>query len=427
MNCMYHNSYSYASVRTPIIDTGLLVEGHAAPLPVYDTPSPSHHSSDGSTNAAMECCQTTENPYTAYAHNSSSVYQLNNYWHEKVMPNKMAVQQSVEEVGIILQNILRQVEIEEPRFSCTLNKTTRDRYDGLTVDSPTEFSILLYLNHMAVFSFIDEGSVPGCAALKLSDGRKRSMSLWIEFITASGYLSARKIRSKFFALVAQVLEKNKYSGVRIAEDANDVIIIIKETYKVHVSPAFAWKGTWPGAVANWVIKHQLAWPSVELANEIMVEGITLVSRESIYMKDKQTSSEGDAWLIEFTDAEERLMYSYDTNRKKILSILKCLRDRHLQVQSGSTITNHHLKTLLLFEGEKHPCDSEWQEDHYADRIHSVLLQLTACLQSHECLHYFQPGVNLFKGLDKKAMGVSARAVWAIIRRMAISKYCWDEL
>lgn len=46
------------------------------------------------------------------------------------MPNKMAVQQSVEEVGIILQNILRQVEIEEPRFSCTLNKTMRDRYDG---------------------------------------------------------------------------------------------------------------------------------------------------------------------------------------------------------------------------------------------------------------------------------------------------------
>lgn len=39
---------------------------------------------------------------------------------------------------------------------------------------------------MAVFSFIDEGSVPGCAALKLCDGRKRSMSLWVEFITASG-------------------------------------------------------------------------------------------------------------------------------------------------------------------------------------------------------------------------------------------------
>jgi len=41
-----------------------------------------------------------------------------------------------------------------------------------------------------------------CAVLKLSDGRKRSMSLWVEFITASGYLSARKIRSRFQTLVA---------------------------------------------------------------------------------------------------------------------------------------------------------------------------------------------------------------------------------
>ena len=58
--------------------------------------------------------------------------------------------------------------------------------------------------------------------------------------------------------------------------------------------------TWPAAVANWVLKNQLPWPSVELANEVMLEGITLVSRESVYMKDKQASSEGDAWLIEFT-------------------------------------------------------------------------------------------------------------------------------
>ena len=45
----------------------------------------------------------------------------------------------------------------------------------------------------------------GCADLKLSDGRKRSMSLWVEFITASGYLSARKIRCRFQTLVAQVI------------------------------------------------------------------------------------------------------------------------------------------------------------------------------------------------------------------------------
>lgn len=33
------------------------------------------------------------------------------------------------------------------------------------------------------------------------------MSLWVEFITASGYLSARKIRSRFQTLVSQAIEK----------------------------------------------------------------------------------------------------------------------------------------------------------------------------------------------------------------------------
>ena len=44
--------------------------------------------------------------------------------------NRMAVQQSVEEVAVIIQNILKQVQIEEPRFTCTLNKTVNGRYDG---------------------------------------------------------------------------------------------------------------------------------------------------------------------------------------------------------------------------------------------------------------------------------------------------------
>lgn len=73
---------------------------------------------------------------------------------------------------------------------------------GLNVISSSEFEVTLFLNQMGVFNFVDDGSLPGCAVLKLSDGRKRSMSLWVEFITASGYLSARKIRSRFQTLVS---------------------------------------------------------------------------------------------------------------------------------------------------------------------------------------------------------------------------------
>lgn len=58
------------------------------------------------------------------------LFQLNKYWHEKVLVSRIATQSSVEEVASIVHNILKQVEVEEPRFSCTLSKTANNRYDG---------------------------------------------------------------------------------------------------------------------------------------------------------------------------------------------------------------------------------------------------------------------------------------------------------
>lgn len=49
-----------------------------------------------------------------------------------------------------------------------------------------------------------------------------------------------------------------------------------------------------------MIEQQLAWPSPQTANDAMLDGVVLVSRESVYMRDKQTSSEGDAWQILYT-------------------------------------------------------------------------------------------------------------------------------
>ena len=43
------------------IITGLL-EGHS--VPIFETPSPSRHSNDGSTTAAVECCQQPTDMYS---------------------------------------------------------------------------------------------------------------------------------------------------------------------------------------------------------------------------------------------------------------------------------------------------------------------------------------------------------------------------
>lgn len=148
-------------------------------------------------------------------------FHVNKFCAERVHFRRGSIQRSVREVMKVIQDILKEVELQEPRFISSLNETTNNSssyastgtgngsyFEGVQVHSPTEFEVILYLNQMGVFNFVDDGSIPGAAVLKLSDGRKRSMSLWVEFITASGYLSARKIRSRFQTLVAQVSRMN---------------------------------------------------------------------------------------------------------------------------------------------------------------------------------------------------------------------------
>ena len=52
------------------------------------------------------------------------------------------------------------------------------------------------------------------------------------------------------------------------------------------------------------------------------------------MQGKQSAMEGDAWVISFTEAERQLLVG--GARRKCLSILKALRDRHLDIQ----VTTH---------------------------------------------------------------------------------------
>ena len=130
---------------------------------------------------------------------SKLLFQVNKFYGERVHARKLGVSKTIREICKVVQDVLKEVEVQEPRFISSLTEIN-GRYEGLDVIGPNEYEVVLYLNQMGVFNFVDDGSLPGCAVLKLSDGRKRSMSLWVEFITASGYLSARKIRSRFQTL-----------------------------------------------------------------------------------------------------------------------------------------------------------------------------------------------------------------------------------
>lgn len=253
---------------------------------------------------------------TMLATQSRLLFQLNQFYNDRVMARNVAISKSIREVCKLLQDVLREVEAQEPRFVSSLADAGGGQYDGLRVLSPTEFEVVLYLNQMGIFNFVDDGTLPGCAVLKLSDGRKRSMSLWVEFITASGYLSARKIRSRFQTLLATAADKCGGGAVKVVSDATEVRLRVRDRYVVEITPAFRCTGLWPRSAAHWpqpppsaaaAAASQLplaTWPSATLVADVKSEGFELLSKESPYaitaaQRDKQTSADGDAWTISF--------------------------------------------------------------------------------------------------------------------------------
>ena len=105
--------------------------------------------------------------------------------------------------------------------------------------------------------------------LYFSDGRKRSMSLWVEFITASGYLSSRKIRSRFHSLMSSSIEKSRFSGlVELMPNQADVVLRINGLLHVRIIPAFRCGGMWPRSAQNW--PRTEFWPNQQTVQQIKV-------------------------------------------------------------------------------------------------------------------------------------------------------------
>jgi len=275
--------------------------------------------------------------------------QIDQFQSKQVTSRNLSIRKTIHDVCTVVQDMLKEVEVQEPRFISSLTEIN-GRYDGVHVISPTEFEVVLFLNQMGEFNFVDDGSMPGGAVLKLSDGRKRSMSLWVEFITASGYLSARKIRSRFQTLVAQACDKSAYrDSVKMMNDNNEVKIRIREKYIVQITPAFKCNGVWPRSAAAWPAMGGV-WPHPTLAAQVKMQGFDLLSKEGPPLQNKQNSSsmEGDAWVISLHEAENILLVG--GARRKCLSMLKTIRDKHLDIQ-GNPVTVHVIQTLMLFEYE----------------------------------------------------------------------------
>lgn len=348
---------------------------------------------------------------------------LQKFVNTRVHRRKTELYKTITNICSVVQELLKHVEGLEPRFISSL-KLADGRYQGVRALSPRNFEVHLYLNQMGVFNFIDESCPPGCAMLKLSDERKRSMSLWTEFITASGYLSARKVRSRFISLVAEAIRRGELQNqIRVNVDNHfSAKLTVLERYTVELVPAFRCGSIWPQNGCCWPNPDTI-WPPQPVIAGIKLRGFSLLARDP-YPSVKGAGSEGDAWLLCFYDAEDMLFAN--GGRRLCLSMLKTLYDKHLDLP-GKPLEYVHLVMLLLFECEKHPRETEWTDESLIDRINGILLQLVSCLQCRRCPHFFLKGVDLFGCKPKQALDMAAKQAWNIARDIATNPGSFDIL
>ncbi|GAA6228085.1 protein mab-21-like 2 [Lates japonicus] len=101
------------------------------------------------------------------------VYQLNKYYNERCQARKAAIAKTIREVCKVVSDVLKEVEVQEPRFISSLSEIDA-RYEGMEVISPNEFEVVLYLNQMGVFNFVDDGSFYGHHSASAPRSRARS-------------------------------------------------------------------------------------------------------------------------------------------------------------------------------------------------------------------------------------------------------------
>merc|ERR1712066_770827 len=168
-------------------------------------------------------------------------------------------------------------------------------------------------------------------------------------------------------------------------DASEVKIRIRDKYVVQITPAFKCNGVWPRSAAQWP-SMTMTWPHPNMAAQGKMEGFDLLSKESVALQNKQssTSMEGDAWIISLHEAEN----------------------------------------LLLVGG---PRKEDWEEAHIGDRTCGILMQLISCLQCRRCPHYFLPAVDLFRGKSPSSLDNAAKLAWRLLRELLTNGKALENL
>lgn len=247
-------------------------------------------------------------------------------------------------------------------------------YEGVKVaksstDDDLEFDVIFVIEGGG--ELLEEDIQPdGYANLKPKPG-KESRPIFQQTMEG-GYVSAAKVRSKFYGQLEKALADRKECKIHYHGPA--VKITVNRDGRVYISIDLA--------------------PHFDLSGGKGGERVMYVPRA--YNDDQKSTR----WLRSYSLKEKEMFGGMDrdnTCRKMVLRITKVLRKRNAEL---SSLDSNQLKTALFRVIDVEP---NWKQDQLGARLIDVLKRLEDDLAAQHMEDYFYPGVNILKKMNSSAM------------------------
>ena len=113
-----------------------------------------------------------------------------------VQAEELKTDRSTEMAMQVLGDIFTRINIHEPRFSCEFSDDSKE-LKGLYVIDNEHMELRIYLDQIELFDIVETSAPKGATFLSIKNDRDKPICVWGEFLTATGHLSAKKIRDRF--------------------------------------------------------------------------------------------------------------------------------------------------------------------------------------------------------------------------------------
>ncbi|XP_070538633.1 protein mab-21-like 3 [Ptychodera flava] len=340
---------------------------------------------------------------------------LNYFTDTKVKIRKAETEKAVHKVIEVVGTILDYVNEQDKRFSHQA-RSAGSYASGLKVSKPDEFDYMVqlealpnlhwtslgprYYNINKTGQIISTPRVPlpsppkGYHHVSLTDN-SQVMPIWhSEDMKMDDDLVPFKVRSLFKGMVQEAIrQRNLRETVHLCKKTHGPAITIKLTHQgfddgiyVDLVPFVPNNGVGlpPSVLEKW--PRTSLWPPADKVEEVKRVGINAVAKDSLY------------WQTSFQRCEVVLLEGIDKDegcRKQCLRILKKLREDFWCRSTKPVLSSFHLKTLLLWECERHPHSTDWSREKLGERVLGLVRELKTWVSRRRCPHYFIPEINLF--------------------------------